>query len=67
MDSIDARRDVIAMRTKHGAESRIGRWCSLLVEQLDNYEAETDEPTKEILKRLIGTSVAELAKLTKAA
>lgn len=62
-DLEDTRRNLIAMREKHGADTPIGHRCSNLVEMLQNL-AGCDFHTRFALEQSIRRSTAELAKLT---
>ena len=57
------RKQLTALRTRHGADSPVGHRCSNLIEQLKNYEEATGEQRQELEKN-IAKSVADLAKLT---
>ena len=60
------RKRLSTLRTRHGADSPVGHRCSNLIEQLKNYETETDPEAREQLKKNIAKSIAGLAKLTAA-
>jgi hypothetical protein len=66
-DFTDTRRDLIALRTKHGADIPIGHRCSSLVEMIPNFEAATDKEQKARLTVGIQKKTAELARLLSAA
>lgn len=53
----DTRRDLIALRVKHGAESPIGYRCSNLVELMQMPEIPTRLVARQMadLQRLLGT------------
>jgi hypothetical protein len=61
------RRDLIALRTKHGAESPIGHRCSNIDEMVENFARATDRDQKTRLAANIQKQNAELAKLLAAA
>ena len=58
-----ARRDLLALRSKHGAHTPIGHQCSTLVEQLQNYEKSENEFQRQNLRRLISRSLSVLSGL----
>jgi hypothetical protein len=62
-DILTVRRDLIALREKHGADTPIGHRCSNLIEQLGNLQGATGDERKH-LEKFIGQSVAELARLS---
>lgn len=57
------RKQLDALRTRHGADSPIGHRCSNLVEQLDSHKYATGERRKDLEKN-IAKSVADLARLS---
>ena len=59
----DIRRDMIAMRAKHGAETPIGHRCSNLIEMIPNYEAETNREARCLLAAGIQKQTSELGRL----
>lgn len=61
-DHENTRRDLIALRVKHGANSPIGHRCSSLIEMLDNFATATGEQ-KERLAKNIEKLMAELTAL----
>lgn len=63
-DILTVRRDLIALREKHGADTAIGHRCSNLIEQLENLHGTPSDQRKH-LEKSINQSVAELAKLSK--
>lgn len=65
LDLESTRRQLIALRVKHGAESPIGRRCSNIVELIQNLaRAVTTEQDIQIRKN-IGKQMAELDRLLK--
>lgn len=56
----DIRRELIAMRNKHGAETPVGHRISNLIEQCDNLRFATGEQRAHLVKS-IQRSMAELA------
>lgn len=64
-DLENTRRDLIAMRVKHGANTPIGHRCSNLLEQLENLSKSTDQDQRHRLEKNISQTVAELAALSK--
>ena len=57
------RKQLTALRTRHGADSPVGHRCSNLIEQLKNYPTLPMEQ-RTALRNNIAKSVADLAKLT---
>lgn len=62
-DLESTRRDLIAMRVKHGAYTPIGMRCSNLVELLQARDA-SDGERRAILGKNIGDQMADLRRLT---
>jgi hypothetical protein len=58
----NTRRDLIAMRVKHGKDSKIGSRCTLLIGQLQNYQTATGDQKTELAGNIQRT-MADLAKL----
>ena len=65
--SADVRRELIALRRKHGAESPIGHRCSNVDEALQNLEHETDPDARAVMIAGIQKAMAEIAALLAAA
>ena len=59
----DVRKKLMAMRSKHGADTPIGHRCSNLIGQLENIDL-VPAGRKAGLEKEISKSVAELARLT---
>ena len=57
------RKQLNALRQKHGADSPVGHRCSNLVQQLESHATATGERRKDLEKH-IAKSVDDLAKLT---
>jgi hypothetical protein len=57
------RKQLNALRTKHGAQSEVGSRCSTLIEQLKHYATYSGEARVKMEKKIAQT-VAELASLT---
>lgn len=57
------RKQLDALRVKHGASSAIGHRCSNLIEQMKNYQDATGDQRKGLEKR-IAKSAADLARLS---
>lgn len=64
-DLANARKQLDALRAKHGADTPIGHRCSNLIEQLKNHETATPS-LRQDLEKFIAKSVADLAKLSAA-
>lgn len=62
-DFKQTRRDLIALRKKHGADSPIGHRCSNLLEQTENYAKETDRDARKRLAAGIERQMAGLSAL----
>lgn len=62
-DLANVRKQLDALRAKHGADTAIGHRCSNLIEQLKSLQSATGDQRKGLEKR-IAKSVAELAKLS---
>lgn len=62
-DLENTRRDLIAMRVKHGAETPVGHRISNLIEQLENLRG-AEGTQRENLIKFIDRSVAEIKALT---
>lgn len=62
-DIENTRRELIAMRLKHGAETPVGHRISNLIEQLENLRSAEGEQ-REHLIRFIDKSVTEIKTLT---
>lgn len=60
--SPDVLRDLLVKRNRVGAESQVGRHLSNLIEQLRNYQKETDPVARANLERFMGWSVAAIQK-----
>jgi len=56
------RRDLIAMRSKHGAETAIGHRCSNLLGMLDSMKTATGDRRAELAKN-IADQMADLERL----
>ncbi len=61
----ELRRDLIAMRGKHGADSAIGHRCSNLIGQLQAYQTAVAPALRRDLRSLIKRSMAELDELAR--
>jgi len=60
-DITEARKQLIALRNEHKADSPIGSRCSIAIEQMQNAEkAETPELREKLLFALVAT-LAEIA------
>ena len=59
------RRDLIALRVKHGADTPIGHRCSNLIEQIKSYRSKVarDDFGADVIQRLIKRSMTELQSL----
>ncbi len=57
-----ARKDLIALRVKHGADTPIGHRCSNLIEQLKNLQDATGDQRANLLKA-ISRSLSEIGVL----
>jgi hypothetical protein len=62
-DLSNIRKSLGALRSKHGHDTRPGRRCSNLIEQLKNLDSATGEQRRN-LEKSIAASVAELPALT---
>lgn len=62
-DLENTRRELIAMRVKHGAETPVGHRISNLIEQLENLRG-AEGTQRENLIKFIDKSVAEIKALT---
>jgi len=58
------RRDLIAMRVRHGADSPVGHRCSNLIGQLESLQDATSKDQRRALERAIEKSMADLKRLT---
>jgi len=56
------RRELLALRTKHGAETAIGHRCSNLIEMLDSMKTATGDRRAELAKN-ITDQMADLERL----
>lgn len=63
IDLKQIRRDLFALRKKHGADSAIGHRCSNVLEQLENLAKETDRDARRRLAAKIERQMADLEKL----
>lgn len=63
-DFENTRRDLIAMRLKHGKDSPIGARCTLLIGQLENYREATGEQKTELADNIQRT-MADLERLSR--
>jgi hypothetical protein len=63
MDIESTRRDLIAMRVKFGALTQIGRRCSNLISQLQNYESAKGKQRAN-LEKTIREQMDDLTRLT---
>ena len=63
-DLQNTRRDLVAMRNKHGKDSPIGHRCSMLIEQLKNLKSVESEDQRKSLTASIQRTMDSLAKLT---
>lgn len=59
----DIRRELIAMRNKHGAETPVGHRISNLIEQCDNLRFATGDQREHLIKS-IELSMTELKAMT---
>jgi len=66
-DLENIRRQLIALRVKHGAGSAIGHRCSNIVELIQNLDGATSAQTTDELRRNIIKQMAELERLLQAA
>ena len=60
-DFKSARRDLLALRSKHSADTPIGHRCSTLVEQLQDYEKAENDVEQQSLGRLIRRALSDLS------
>ena len=61
------RKQLVALRTRHGVDSPVGHRCSNLLGQLENlalYPADSKMEHRKDLEKLIAKSVADLASLS---
>jgi hypothetical protein len=63
LDLPKIRKQLDALRLKHGADTAIGHRCSNLIEQLVSYPYTVGDH-RNVLEKRIAKSVADLAKLT---
>jgi hypothetical protein len=59
----DTRRDLVALRLKHGAGSAIGARCSNIVELIQNHRDCQPGTDKIRLRNLVGQQMADLRRL----
>lgn len=58
------RRELIALRVTHGADSAIGHRCSNAIEQLETYQRCPAGTQRLALRNALGRTMTELAQLT---
>ena len=63
LDLESTRRDLIARREAHGADTPLGYRCSNLIEQIQNYRNETDKDARTHLAGNIGRTVTDIRQL----
>lgn len=59
----DTRRDLIALRVKHGADSAIGHHCSNVIELIQNHHDSEPGTNKLRLRNLVGRQMEDLRRL----
>jgi len=62
MDLENTRRELLAVRTKHGAETAIGHRCSNLLGMLDNMKTATGDQRSGLAKN-IADQMADMERL----
>jgi len=59
-DLAELRSQLLVKRNEVGAESDVGRHLSNLIEQIRNYQSETDPAVRASLERFMGWSIAAI-------